>query len=206
MELTTASNMSMEYTVRVTCMTYNQADFIVNTMDGFCMQDTQFPFVCVIVDDASTDGEQEVIQNYLEQNFDLNNQSLVRNEETEDYVLTFAQHILICRRPGLKGPQVAFTCGSLLIWREDTGQGGFGAPKAMAAHSSALAWKIPGTEEPGGLQSMGSRRVGHDGATSLSLLTFMHWRRKWQPTPVFLPGESQGRGSLVGCRLWGCAE
>ena len=31
-------------------------------------------------------------------------------------------------------------------------------------------------------------------------------RRKWQPTPVFLPGESQGRGSLVGCRLWGCAE
>ena len=34
----------------------------------------------------------------------------------------------------------------------------------------------------------------------------MHWRRKWQPTPVFLPGESQGRGSLVGCRLWGCTE
>ena len=33
--------------------------------------------------------------------------------------------------------------------------------------------------------------------------TFMHWRRKWQPTPVFLPGESQGWGSLVGCRLWG---
>ena len=36
--------------------------------------------------------------------------------------------------------------------------------------------------------------------------TFMHWRRKWQPTPVFLPGESQGQGSLVGCRLWGCTE
>ena len=42
--------------------------------------------------------------------------------------------------------------------------------------------------------------------TSLSLLSFMHWRRKWQPTPVFLPGESQGRGSLVGCCLWGCTE
>ena len=42
--------------------------------------------------------------------------------------------------------------------------------------------------------------------TSLSLFTFMHWRRKWQPTPVFLPGESQGRGSLVGCRLWGHTE
>ena len=36
--------------------------------------------------------------------------------------------------------------------------------------------------------------------------TFLHWRRKWQPTPVFLPGESQGRGSLVGCRLWGRTE
>ena len=78
--------------------------------------------------------------------------------------------------------------------------------KAMAAHSSTLAWKIPWTEEPGGLQSMGSLRVEHDWATSLSLLTFMHWRRKWQPTPVLLPGESQGRRSLVGCRLWGHTE
>ena len=58
-------------------------------------------------------------------------------------------------------------------------------------------------QEPGRLQSMGSQGVGHGSATSLSLFTFMHWRRKWQPTPVFLPGESQGRGSLVGCRLWG---
>jgi len=73
----------------------------------------------------------------------------------------------------------------------------------MAPHSSTLAWKIPWMEEPGGLQSMGSQRVGHNWATSLSLFTFMHWRRKWQPTSVFLPGESQGRGSLVGCRLWG---
>ena len=60
--------------------------------------------------------------------------------------------------------------------------------------------------EPGGLQSMGSLRVGHDWVTSLSLFTFMHWRRRWQPTPVFLPGESQGWGSLVGCHLWGCTE
>ena len=76
--------------------------------------------------------------------------------------------------------------------------------KAMAPHSSTLAWKIPWTEEPGRLQSM--LRVRHDWATSLSLFTFMHWRRKWQPTPVFLPGESKGRGTLVGCRLWGCTE
>ena len=73
--------------------------------------------------------------------------------------------------------------------------------KAMAPHSSTLAWKIPWTEEPGRLQSMGSWRVRHDWATSLSLFTFMHWRRKWQPTPVFLSEESQGQGSLVGCRL-----
>ena len=64
----------------------------------------------------------------------------------------------------------------------------------------------PWTEEPGGLQSMGSLGVGHDWATSLSLFTFMHCRRKWQPTPVFLPGQSQGRGSLVGCCLWGRTE
>ena len=75
--------------------------------------------------------------------------------------------------------------------------------KAMAAHSSTLAWQIPWTEEPGGLLSMGSLSVRHDWVTSLSLFTFMHWRRKWHPTPVFLPGESQGQGSLVGCRLWG---
>ena len=67
--------------------------------------------------------------------------------------------------------------------------------KAMAAHSSTLAWEIAWTEEPGGLQSMGSRRVGHDWVTSLSLFTFMHRKRKWQPTPVFLPGESQGWGA-----------
>ena len=78
--------------------------------------------------------------------------------------------------------------------------------KAMAPHSSTLAWKIPWMEEPGRLQSMGSQRVGPDWATSLSLSTFMHWRRKWQPTPVFLPGESQGWESLVGCRLWGHTE
>ena len=70
----------------------------------------------------------------------------------------------------------------------------------MAPHSSTLAWQIPWAEESGRLQSMGSLRVRSGWATSLSLFTFMHWRRKWQPTPVFLPGESQGRGSLVDCR------
>ena len=53
----------------------------------------------------------------------------------------------------------------------------------MAPHSTTLAWKIPWMEEPGGLQYVGSLRVGHDWATSLSLFTFMQWRRKWQPSP-----------------------
>ena len=78
--------------------------------------------------------------------------------------------------------------------------------KVMAPHSSTLAWKIPWTEEPGGLQFMGSQRVGHDRATSLSLFTFLHWRRKWQPTPVFLPGESQGQGEPGGLPSMGCTE
>ena len=76
----------------------------------------------------------------------------------------------------------------------------------MAPHTSTLAWKTPWMEEPGGLKSMGLLGVRQDRVTSLSLFTFKHWRRKWQPTPVFLPGESQGRESLLGCRLWGRRE
>ena len=78
--------------------------------------------------------------------------------------------------------------------------------KAIAPHSSTVARKIPWMEEPGGLQSMGLLRVRHDWVTSLSLSTFTHWRRKWQPTPVFLPGESHGQRSLVGCSPWGHTE
>ena len=76
----------------------------------------------------------------------------------------------------------------------------------MAPHSSTLALKIPWMEEPGRLQSIGLLRVGHDSATTLSLFTVTQWRRQWQPTPVFLPGESQGRQRLVGCCLWGRTE
>ena len=64
-------------------------------------------------------------------------------------------------------------------------------------HSSTLAWKIPWMEEPGRLQSMGLLRVGHDWATSLSLLTFIHWRRKWQPTHV-LAWRTPGTGEPGG--------
>ena len=76
---------------------------------------------------------------------------------------------------------------------------------AMAPHSSTLAWKIPWTEEPGRLQSMGSLRVGHDWVNSLSLFTFMHWRRKWEPTPVFLP-ENPRDGGAWWAAVYGVAQ
>ena len=96
------------------------------------------------------------------------------------------------KRREFLGPEVR-TCKTLLtiilrVW-DLVGE------QTMAPYSSTLAWKISWAEEPGRLQSMGSRRVGHDWVTSLLFLTFMHWRRKWQPTPVFLPGESQGQGA-----------
>ena len=78
----------------------------------------------------------------------------------------------------------------------------FLSEKEMATHSNTLAWKIPWTEEPGRLQSMGSLRVEHNWVTSLSLFTFMHWRRKWQPTPVLLPGKSHGWRSLEAAVHW----
>ena len=108
--------------------------------------------------------------------------------------------------------------------------------KEMAAHSSIPAWRIPWTEQPGGLQSAGSQRVGHDWATSLSLFNIdtraspvasgkectrsagdkrcgfdpwvrkVPWSRNWQPAPVFLPGESHGQRSLMGNSPWGHKE
>ena len=106
---------------------------------------------------------------------------------------------------GSDGKESACSAGDLQWGWEDP------LEEEMAARSSILAWRIPRTEEPGGwivawLQSMGSLRVRDDWVTSVSLFTFMPCRRKWQPTPVFLPGESQGWGSLVGCCLWGRTE
>ena len=88
-------NKSIENTnfkVCVRCLTYNHALFIEEAMNGFCMQETSFPFVCCVVDDASTDGEPEIIRKYLQEHFDLEDKTIVRNEETDDYVLTFARH------------------------------------------------------------------------------------------------------------------
>ena len=98
--------------------------------------------------------------------------------------------------------------------------------KEMVTPSSILAWKIPWTVEPGGLQSMESQRVRHNwttvhtrkphtsftlifhwpGPTGIAKSSFKEWRRQWQPTPVLLPGKFHGRGSLMGCHLWGRTE
>ena len=80
--------------------------------------------------------------------------------------------------------------------------------KAMAPHSSTLAWKIPWMVQPGRLQSMASLRVGHDWATSLSLFTFhFHALEKEVAThSSVLAWRIPGWWSLVGCRLWGCTE
>ena len=101
--------------------------------------------------------------------------------------------------------------------------------KGLATHSSILAWRIPGTGEPGGLPAMGSHRVGHDwsdlaAATKTAQMVRqwsaynagdlgsipgsgkISWRRKWQPTPIFLPEKSWGWRSLVGYSPWDCEE
>ena len=85
-------NDDYKYMVRVSCMTYNHAPYVEDAMNGFCMQETSFPFVCTIVDDASTDGEQEMIKNYLQSHFNLEDDLVAKNEETPDYYLTIAQH------------------------------------------------------------------------------------------------------------------
>ena len=78
--------------VWVSCMTYNHSAFIVDAMNGFCRQQTNFPFVCTIIDDCSTDGEQQVIIKYLQTNFDLGTDSITRTDETNDYKLIFSRH------------------------------------------------------------------------------------------------------------------
>ena len=78
-----------KYSVCVKCLTYNHSPYIKDTLNGFTMQHTGFPYVCMVVDDASTDGESDVIQEYIESHFDMNSLS---KEETDDYVLQFVQH------------------------------------------------------------------------------------------------------------------
>ena len=80
------------FKICVRCFTFNHVNYIAETLNGFCSQNTTFPFVCVIVDDASTDGEQKLILNYVYENFDLEESSLDNNEDNSNYEVIFARH------------------------------------------------------------------------------------------------------------------
>lgn len=84
--------MEDQFQVGVICLTYNHSAYIEETMNGFTMQQTCFPYICCIIDDASTDGEPEVIRQYLEKDFDLEDKLIARHEETDDYTMLFARH------------------------------------------------------------------------------------------------------------------
>ena len=81
-----------DFLVYIDCITYNHASYIEDAMNGFCMQETTFPFVAAIIDDASTDGEQNVIKRYLEENFDFSEKAVARKWETDDAYFIYAQH------------------------------------------------------------------------------------------------------------------
>lgn len=81
-----------KYMVRITCMTYNHAPYITDAMNGFVMQRTDFPFVCIIIDDASTDGEPELIRKYVGEYFDLQETSIAYDKDTDYGHVTYARH------------------------------------------------------------------------------------------------------------------
>lgn len=81
-----------DFLVRVNCTTFNHSKYIREALDSFCMQETSFPFVCTIIDDASTDGEQEILKSYLQEHFDMDNKEVVREEEYDTHTLIYAQH------------------------------------------------------------------------------------------------------------------
>lgn len=81
-----------KFKVRVNCLTYNHSPYIEEAMNGFCMQKTIFPFVCTIVDDASTDGTPDIIRKYLDDYFEFPDLREGYLNETDDYTLVFARH------------------------------------------------------------------------------------------------------------------
>lgn len=81
-----------DFKVCVRCFTFNQSEYITDAMNGFTMQQTSFPFVCTIVDDASTDGEQEVIKQYVDENFDRSEKGVSYTKETDYAHILYAQH------------------------------------------------------------------------------------------------------------------
>ena len=83
---------SLKFLLSIHCMTYNHAPYIEDAMNGFCMQETSFPFLAIICDDASTDGEQDVIRKYLQEHFNTSSDKDYQSRETEEAKIVFAQH------------------------------------------------------------------------------------------------------------------
>lgn len=81
-----------KYMVGVRCFTFNQSKYILDALNGFVMQQTNFPYVVMVVDDASTDGEQEVIRKFVDEQFDTNDTSVAYEKETDYAIVTYAQH------------------------------------------------------------------------------------------------------------------
>ena len=79
--------MVSQFSVFIKCMTYNQSAYIEDAMNGFVMQKTFFPYICVIVDDASSDDEPKIINKYFQKYFNL-----IELEENDDCVLNYGQH------------------------------------------------------------------------------------------------------------------
>ena len=78
--------------VSIRCTTYNQSSYITDALNGFALQQTRFPYLAVVIDDASIDGEQNVIKAYLDAHFDHSEETGFRQWETEDALWTFARH------------------------------------------------------------------------------------------------------------------
>ena len=78
--------------VRVDCLTYNHSEYIVDALNGFCLQETRFPYICTIIDDASTDGTPDIINRYLQDHFNIQEPVDVEYEETDDYSQVLVQH------------------------------------------------------------------------------------------------------------------
>lgn len=81
-----------KFKVCVRSFTYNQSAYITDTMNGFVIQQTTYPFVCCIVDDASTDGEQKVIRKYFNENFNLEDKDTYYEQQTDYATILYAQH------------------------------------------------------------------------------------------------------------------
>lgn len=84
--------MKKQYKVCARCFTYNQSEYILDTLGGFVMQQTTFPFVAIVVDDASTDGTQQVIRQYIAEQFDTTDTTVAYQKETDYAHITFARH------------------------------------------------------------------------------------------------------------------